>query len=105
MNTGWTGGEYGTGSRMKLSYTRTMVRAAIDGKLAGVETTQDAVFGLHIPTAVEGVPSEVLNPREAWADKAAYDAKAAELAGLFNENFKKFSNVSEAITTLGGPLK
>ncbi|MGY4796971.1 phosphoenolpyruvate carboxykinase (ATP) [Lysinibacillus sp. FSL K6-0057] len=105
VNTGWTGGEYGTGSRMKLSYTRTMVRAAIDGKLAGVETTQDAVFGLHIPTAVEGVPSEVLNPREAWADKAAYDAKAAELAGLFNENFKKFSNVSEAITTLGGPLK
>lgn len=105
VNTGWTGGEYGTGSRMKLSYTRTMVRAAIDGKLTNVETTQDAVFGLHIPTAVEGVPSEVLNPREAWADKAAYDAKAAELAGLFNENFKKFSNVSDAITTLGGPLK
>ncbi len=105
VNTGWTGGEYGTGSRMKLSYTRTMVRAAIDGKLANVETTQDTVFGLHIPTAVEGVPSEVLNPREAWADKAAYDAKAAELAGLFNENFKKFSDVSEAITKLGGPLQ
>ncbi|WP_336635316.1 phosphoenolpyruvate carboxykinase (ATP) [Lysinibacillus fusiformis] len=105
VNTGWTGGEYGTGSRMKLSYTRTMVRAAIDGQLTNVETTQDAVFGLHIPTAVEGVPSQVLNPREAWADKAAYDAKAAELAGLFNENFKKFANVSEAITTLGGPLK
>ncbi|WP_155592670.1 phosphoenolpyruvate carboxykinase (ATP) [Lysinibacillus cavernae] len=105
VNTGWTGGEYGTGSRMKLSYTRTMVRAAIDGKLANVETTQDAVFGLHIPTAIEGVPSEVLNPRVAWADKDAYDAKAVELAGLFNENFKKFSNVSEAITTLGGPLK
>lgn len=105
VNTGWTGGEYGTGSRMKLSYTRTMVRAAIDGKLTNVETTQDAVFGLHIPTAVEGVPSQVLNPREAWADKAAYDAKAAELAGLFNENFQKFANVSEAITTLGGPLK
>jgi len=105
VNTGWTGGEYGTGSRMKLSYTRTMVRAAIDGKLNDVETTQDAVFGLHIPTAVEGVPSEVLNPRDAWADKAAYDVKAAELAGLFNDNFKKFSNVSEAITKLGGPLK
>lgn len=105
VNTGWTGGEYGTGSRMKLSYTRTMVRAAIDGKLADVETIQDSVFGLHIPTAVEGVPSEVLNPRDAWADKAAYDKKATELAGLFNENFKKFSNVSEAITTLGGPLK
>lgn len=105
VNTGWTGGEYGVGSRMKLSYTRTMVRAAIDGKLNNVETTQDAVFGLHIPTAVEGVPTEVLNPRDAWADKVAYDAKAAELAGLFKENFNKFSNVSEAITKLGGPLQ
>ena len=105
VNTGWTGGEYGVGSRMKLSYTRTMVRAAIDGKLNNVETIQDSVFGLHIPTAIEGVPTEVLNPRDAWADKAAYDVKAAELAGLFNENFKKFSNVSEAITKQGGPLK
>ncbi|MGA3601709.1 phosphoenolpyruvate carboxykinase (ATP) [Lysinibacillus agricola] len=105
VNTGWTGGEYGTGSRMKLSYTRTMVRAAIDGQLADVETIQDSVFGLNIPTSIEGVPTEVLNPRDAWADKAAYDAKASELAGLFNENFKKFSNVSEAITKLGGPLK
>ncbi|MEB2280846.1 phosphoenolpyruvate carboxykinase (ATP) [Lysinibacillus xylanilyticus] len=105
VNTGWTGGEYGTGSRMKLSYTRAMVRAAIDGKLTDVETIQDSVFGLNIPTSIEGVPTEVLNPRDAWADKAAYDKKAAELAGLFNENFKKFSNVSEAITKLGGPLK
>lgn len=104
VNTGWTGGEYGVGNRMKLSYTRTMVRAAIDGKLNNVETTQDAVFGLHIPTAVEGVPSEVLNPREAWADKAAYDAKAAQLAGLFNDNFKKFANISEDIVKKGGPL-
>ncbi|MEY9978045.1 phosphoenolpyruvate carboxykinase (ATP) [Lysinibacillus sp. RC79] len=105
VNTGWTGGEYGTGSRMKLSYTRAMVRAAIDGKLANVETIQDSVFGLNIPTSIEGVPTEVLNPRDAWADKAAYDKKASELAGLFTENFKKFSNVSEAITKLGGPLK
>ncbi|MFJ6207978.1 phosphoenolpyruvate carboxykinase (ATP) [Lysinibacillus sp. NPDC092081] len=105
VNTGWTGGEYGTGSRMKLSYTRAMVRAAIDGKLANVETIQDSVFGLNIPTSIEGVPTEVLNPRDAWTDKAAYDAKAAELAGLFNKNFEKFSNVSEAITKLGGPLK
>lgn len=105
VNTGWTGGEYGTGSRMKLSYTRTMVRAAIDGKLADVETIQDSVFGLNIPTSIEGVPTEVLNPRDAWTDKTAYDAKAAELAGLFNKNFEKFSNVSEAITKLGGPLK
>ncbi|MEK4230409.1 phosphoenolpyruvate carboxykinase (ATP) [Solibacillus sp. FSL H8-0538] len=104
VNTGWTGGEYGVGNRMKLSYTRTMVRAAIDGKLSNVETTTDSVFGLHIPTAVEGVPTEVLNPRDAWADKAAYDAKAAHLSSLFNENFKKFSGVSEDIVSKGGPL-
>lgn len=104
VNTGWTGGEYGVGSRMKLSYTRAMVRAAIDGKLNDVETKQDAVFGLNIPTAIEGVPSEVLNPRDAWADKEAYDQKANYLADLFKENFKKFSNVSEDILKKGGPL-
>lgn len=104
VNTGWTGGEYGTGSRMKLSYTRAMVRAAIDGKLNDVETTQDAVFGLNIPTAIEGVPTEVLNPRDAWADTAAYDSKAAHLAGLFKENFTKFAHVPEAIAKKGGPL-
>ncbi|MGE7980811.1 phosphoenolpyruvate carboxykinase (ATP) [Solibacillus sp. NPDC093137] len=104
VNTGWTGGEYGVGSRMKLSYTRAMVRAAIDGKLNNVETTQDAVFGLNIPVAVEGVPTNVLNPRDAWADKAAYDKKASELAELFKNNFKKFENVDEAIVQKGGPL-
>ena len=71
VNTGWTGGEYGVGNRMKLSYTRTMVRAAIDGKLNNVETATDAVFGLDIPTEVEGVPSEVLIPRNAWADQSS----------------------------------
>ncbi|BDH62681.1 phosphoenolpyruvate carboxykinase [ATP] [Lysinibacillus sp. PLM2] len=104
VNTGWTGGEYGVGNRMKLSYTRTMVRAAIDGKLNNVETIQDSVFGLHIPTAIEGVPSEVLNPRDAWADKEAYDQKAAYLAGLFKENFKKFGDVSNEIAKKGAPL-
>lgn len=81
-----------------------MVRAAIDGKLNDVETTQDAIFGLHMPTTVEGVPSEVLNPRGAWADKEAYDQKANFLANLFKENFAKFSNVSEDILKKGGPL-
>lgn len=104
VNTGWTGGEYGVGSRMKLSYTRTMVRAAIEGKLTNVETTQDAVFGLNIPVAVEGVPTEVLNPRDAWSDKSAYDKKATELANLFKNNFTKFANVDEAIVKKGGPL-
>ena len=103
VNTGWTGGEYGVGSRMKLSYTRTMVRAAIEGKLTDVETTKDAVFGLDIPTSIDGVPSEVLIPRNAWENKAAYDQKASELAQSFRENFKKFGTVSEEISLKGGP--
>src|SRR5690606_32610961 len=71
VNTGWTGGVYGVGSRMKLSYTRTMVRAAIKGELHNIEAEQEAVFGFQIPKEVPGVPTEVLNPRHAWADKAA----------------------------------
>ena len=104
VNTGWTGGEYGQGSRMKLSYTRAMVRAAIAGKLKDVETTQDAIFGLHIPVAIEGVPSELLKPRDAWADKEAYDKKATELANLFKENIKRFDIATEDIVKKGGPL-
>src|SRR5690606_7967779 len=104
VNTGWTGGEYGVGSRMKLSYTRTMVRAAINGELNDVETKQDAVFGLHIPTSIEGVPSNVLDPREAWEDKEAYDKKAQYVAELFKENFKKFENVADDIVKKGAPL-
>ena len=104
VNTGWTGGEYGVGSRMKLSYTRTMVRAAIEGKLNNVATAKDAIFGLEIPTQIEGVPSEVLVPRNAWADKEAYDQKATELAQSFRKNFTKFGTVSEDITLKGGPI-
>lgn len=104
VNTGWTGGEYGVGTRMKLSYTRAMVRAAIDGQLDNVETEQGSVFGVAIPKEVPGVPSEVLNPRNAWADKDAYDKKAKELADSFRENFKKFSGVSEEIISKGGPI-
>ena len=104
VNTGWTGGEYGVGSRMELKYTRAMVRAALAGQLDEVETETNEVFGLQMPVAIEGVPAEVLNPRNAWADKAAYDQKANELAQLFNENFKKFGEVSEDIVTKGGPL-
>lgn len=105
VNTGWTGGVYGVGSRMKLSYTRTMVRAAIKGELNNVPTEKEAVFGFEIPTAVPGVPSEVLNPRHAWSDKAAYDQKANELAQEFQENFKKFGTVAPEISVLGGPTQ
>ncbi|PLS14940.1 phosphoenolpyruvate carboxykinase (ATP) [Bacillus sp. M6-12] len=103
VNTGWTGGEYGTGSRMKLAYTRAMVQAALEGELTNVETVKDSFFGLEIPAHVPGVPDEVLQPSKTWADKAAYEAKATELAEKFRTNFKKFSSVSPEIEELGGP--
>lgn len=104
VNTGWTGGEYGVGNRMKLSYTRSMVQAALEGELNNVETIKDEIFGLDIPMHVPGVPDEVLRPELTWTDKEAYTAKAVELANKFKENFKKFSNVSEEIVNLGGPI-
>jgi phosphoenolpyruvate carboxykinase (ATP) len=91
VNTGWTGGAYGTGSRMKLSYTRAMIDAAFSGQLDKVQFETEPVFGLEIPTTCPGVPDEVLNPRSTWADKAAYDAQAAKLKSMFEENFKRFS--------------
>ncbi|HJF31682.1 MAG TPA: phosphoenolpyruvate carboxykinase (ATP) [Sporosarcina psychrophila] len=104
VNTGWTGGVYGVGKRMDLKYTRAMVRAALAGKLNDIETETNGVFGLEMPTSIEGVPTEVLNPRNAWADGDAYDVKANELANMFRENFKKFGTVSEDILRKGGPV-
>jgi len=91
VNTGWTGGAYGTGTRMKLALTRAMVDGALDGTLAGATFEREPFFGLEIPTAIPGVPTEVLNPRNAWADKAAYDAQAKTLATLFANNFERFA--------------
>ncbi len=91
VNTGWTGGPYGVGSRMKIAHTRAMVRAALDGTLAGVETTADPFFGVGVPVAVPGVPSEVLVPRNTWKDKAAYDAQAKHLAAAFRKNFEQYA--------------
>ena len=91
VNTGWTGGVYGVGKRMKLSYTRAMVNAAIEGRLNGVSFVREPFFGLEIPTSVPGVPNNVLDPRGAWADAGAYDMQAKKLATLFAENFKRFS--------------
>ncbi len=93
VNTGWTGGAYGTGKRMSIQHTRALLRAALDGSLAKVEFVKDPFFGLMMPKALNGVPAEVLNPRETWTDKAAYDATAAKLVGLFEENFKTFAGV------------
>lgn len=104
VNTGWTGGEYGVGNRMKLSYTRAMVRAALEGELNNVETITDDIFGLNIPIHVPGVPDEVLLPQKTWADPKEYDKKARELAAKFKENFKKFSNVPKEIDEKGGPI-
>ncbi len=91
VNTGWTGGAYGTGHRMPIAHTRGLVNAALDGTLANVEMEKDPFFGLSIPTACEGVPSDILNPRNTWADKDAYDKQAAHLVNLFIENFEQFA--------------
>jgi phosphoenolpyruvate carboxykinase (ATP) len=90
VNTGWSGGAYGVGKRISIAHTRAMVDAALDGTLKDVKFVAEPFFGLRIPTAVPSVPNEVLNPRNAWADKDAYDAQAHKLAGLFAENFKKY---------------
>ncbi|TDL34191.1 phosphoenolpyruvate carboxykinase (ATP) [Jeotgalibacillus sp. S-D1] len=103
VNTGWTGGAYGTGTRMKLAYTRAMVRAALQGELTNAETSQNGLFGLETPLHVPGVPDDVLVPRFAWPSEKAYEEKALELAIKFKENFKKFTNVDEKIVKLGGP--
>jgi phosphoenolpyruvate carboxykinase (ATP) len=102
VNTGWSGGAYGVGKRMKLGYTRAMVRAALAGQLDQVPTATDERFGLAVPTQVPGVPAEVMRPRETWSDPAAYDAQAKKLAEMFRKNFEKFgSNVSPAIAQAG----
>jgi phosphoenolpyruvate carboxykinase (ATP) len=101
VNTGWTGGAYGTGQRMKLAYTRAMVTAALEGKLTDVAYEADPIFGLSIPTECPGVPAEVLNPKNTWKDAAAYDQQAQHLAGLFVDNFHKFEGVEEKVIAAG----
>src|SRR5690606_27596541 len=90
INTGWTGGPYGIGSRMKLKYTRAMITAALNGELDNVEFVNHSVFGIAKPQSCPNVPSEVLNPRNTWEDKDLYDVKARELAERFKANFAKF---------------
>jgi phosphoenolpyruvate carboxykinase (ATP) len=101
VNTGWSGGPYGVGKRMKIGYTRSMVHAILDGTLDGVPTRQDPVFGLAVPTEVPNVPAEVLDPRGTWPDPAAYDAQAARLAAMFRENFAKFSATPASLHEAG----
>jgi phosphoenolpyruvate carboxykinase (ATP) len=100
VNTGWSGGSYGSGRRMPLSVTRSLIRAALAGQLNDVPTQPDPVFGLAIPTTCPGVPPELLRPRDTWPNKAGYDAKAKHLADLFRENIKKFET-TEAVRAAG----
>ncbi len=92
INTGWSGGGYGIGSRMKLSFTRAMITAALEGKLDKVEYQAHPVFGMMMPTACPGVPAEILNPRNTWADKNAYDLQAKNLGSQFIKNFEKYAS-------------
>ncbi len=103
VNTGWSGGAFGVGKRMKLSYTRAMVRAVLDGSLDSAATIADPVFGLQLPASIEGIPSDVLDPRRTWSDGAAYDTQAHKLAEMFRENIKKFGEAVPANVLAAGP--
>jgi phosphoenolpyruvate carboxykinase (ATP) len=101
VNTGWSGGPYGVGKRMKLAYTRAMVKAALSGAVDPSTLRTDSIFGLGVPTAVPGVPSEVLDPRGTWPDGAAYDEQARKLAGMFRTNFERFGQTADDIRGAG----
>jgi phosphoenolpyruvate carboxykinase (ATP) len=101
VNTGWSGGPYGVGKRIKIKYSRAMVTAAISGALDIVKYRHDDLLNLDIPTDVEGVPSEILDPKHTWVDKDSYDLSAKKLAQMFVENFRKFENVSDEIIAAG----
>jgi phosphoenolpyruvate carboxykinase (ATP) len=103
INTGWTGGPFGVGNRMKLAYTRRMVSAALSGELDEVDTYQDPFFGLQVPTNVDGVPDEVLRPRSTWSDGQAYDDQASSLARMFKENFEQFAETVAREVREAGP--
>jgi phosphoenolpyruvate carboxykinase (ATP) len=92
VNTGWTGGKYGTGSRMPIKATRALLNAALDGSLNSAEFRKDPNFGFEVPVAVEGVDTAILDPRGTWADKADYDATAKKLVGQFIDNFAQFAD-------------
>ncbi len=106
VNTGWTGGKYGVGSRMPIKVTRTLLNAALDGSLGKVEYRVDPWFGFEVPVSVPGVETRILNPRETWADKADYDATAAKLVRLFADNFAVFApHVDDSVRAAGPRLE
>ena len=103
INTGWVGGPYGVGTRIKLNYTRAMITAALNGELDNVDFEKHPIFGMEIPTSCPGVPKEVLNPRNTWADKANYDVKAKSLAKEFVQNFEKYTDQASVEIVGAGP--
>jgi phosphoenolpyruvate carboxykinase (ATP) len=103
VNTGWSGGAYGIGKRIKLAYTRAIVDAIHSGALVTAKTQRDPVFGFDVVTGCPNVPAEILIPRDVWADKAAFDATAKKLAGLFNKNFAAYEGGVSAEVKAGGP--
>ena len=105
VNTGWTGGQYGIGRRMSIHHTRTLLNAALDGKLLDVEYRTDPIFGFQVPKYCEGVPDKVLNPSDTWGDPAAYQEKYLQLASLFIENFKKYKTGCPQEIVEAGPVK
>lgn len=104
VNTGWSGGAYGTGSRMKIKYTRALLKAALNGSLDSVKYTKDPVFGMEIPQECEGIPTEILTPKNTWKNGKDFDKTAASLARQFNENFKKYAAQSTPEICNAGPV-
>jgi phosphoenolpyruvate carboxykinase (ATP) len=104
VNTGWTGGQYGVGSRMPIKATRTLVRAAINGELDNAETRQDPIFGLHVPVSVPGVDAKLLDPVQTWPDPAAFEETAKKLAAAFKENFAQYESMVSPAVVAAGPL-
>ena len=103
VNTGWSGGAYGTGQRMKLKFTRAMITAALRGELDNVACKEHPVFGVSMPDSCPNVPAEILDPRSTWADGAAYDATAEKLAKQFNDNFAKYKEGASAEILAAAP--
>jgi len=104
VNTGWTGGPYGVGKRLPIKYTRQLLSAALDGSLQDAEFKKDANFNLYVPAACGGVPQEILEPRNTWSDKSAYDAKARELAERFVKNFEPYKREASPEVAAAGPV-
>ena len=103
VNTGWTGGSYGTGHRMKLAYTRCIIDAIHAGDLANAPAQRDPIFGLHVVTRCQHVPDEMLIPRNTWKDSAQYDQTARKLAELFKKNFEQYASMASPEVKAAGP--